>query len=231
VHTLRRDKTKMSTDEPDDEARPAPRKREFLVRLLRGVDNARQWAQPAPFRIEEPPEDGEAPRTRVAGNAFRNSPLGATNSAGGDLADSSADISADQSRQTLAAVATALWRVRAKLEAVGDVELPSELRHLPRHIQSAWDALAAGGIEVRDPTGERYVPGAAFNPLTFQPVPGLDTEIVFETIKPAVLFKNNLIQWADVIVGVPPEPGSDRSEHDPDANSNAAEAWQPPQPS
>ena len=74
---------------------------------------------------------------------------------------------------------------------------------MPRHIQAAWDALAAGDIEIQDPTGQRYVPGMAVNPITFQPMEGVGTEVIHETIKPSVFYKDTLIQRADVIVARP----------------------------
>ena len=57
--------------------------------------------------------------------------------------------------KTIAAVATAVWRAKSKLDAETHVEFPAELRNLPRHIQAAWDALAAGQVQVDDPTGRR----------------------------------------------------------------------------
>ncbi len=107
--------------------------------------------------------------------------------------------------RTLATVATALWRVRSKLVVEGLSELPRELRYLPRHVQAAWDALEACHIQVQDHNEERYLPGMAVNPITFQPTPGIATEVISETIKPSVFYKDILIQRADVIVAQPVE--------------------------
>ena len=96
-----------------------------------------------------------------------------------------------------------MWRAKTKLDAEPQAELPAELRNLPRHVRAAWDALAAGEVQVDDPTGQRYVPGMAVNVLTFQPLDGLGCEMIHETIKPSVYFNDVLIQRADVIVGRP----------------------------
>ncbi|MFZ1937292.1 MAG: hypothetical protein WAU84_26435, partial [Thermoguttaceae bacterium] len=131
--------------------------------IARGaIDGARQMMRVQPFGAKEPPDLVTAAKQADKG-------LGA------------------DSRHLLlviAAVATAIWRARTKLEGQPGVELPSEFRYLPRHIQAAWDALVSGGIEVQDPKGQRYVPGMAVNPLAFQPIEGLGSEVIQETIKP-----------------------------------------------
>jgi hypothetical protein len=146
------------------------------------------------------PVKGEEPATF---RAFANSGLGSGALTTVRQPDKVLDADFRHLLHVIAAVATAVWRARAKLEGQPGVELPREFRHLPRHVQAAWDALVAGGIEVQDPKGQRYVPGMAVNPLTFQPVEGLGSEVISETIKPTVFYKDVLIQRADVIVGQP----------------------------
>jgi hypothetical protein len=114
----------------------------------------------------------------------------------------------DRMLQMLAAVATALWRMRSKLADESATEMPFALRNLPRHIQAACDALKAGGVEVVDPSGQSYVAGMAVTPIAFQPVEGVLVEVIHETIKPTVFYKNRLIQRADVIVARPMDDGS-----------------------
>lgn len=105
--------------------------------------------------------------------------------------------------QTIANMATAVWRAKIKLEKESQVELPIELRNLPRHILAAWDALAAGQVHVDDLIGKRYVPGMAVNVLTFQPLEGIGSELIHETIKPMIYLHDRLIQRADIIVARP----------------------------
>jgi hypothetical protein len=105
--------------------------------------------------------------------------------------------------RTIAAVATAVWRAKNKLDAEIDTVLPLELRNLPRYIHAAWYALEAGKIQVDDPKGRRYVPGMAVNTLTIQPLDNISCEEIYETIKPSVYFNDILIQRADVIIAKP----------------------------
>ncbi len=166
------------------------------VIVRQGMDTVRQWAQPGPFRIEVPLQaDVASDCTPESPSLFARGPQSGR-----------ANTEMHQVLQTLATVATALWRVQAKVPADLKSELPAEFRHLPRHIQAAWDALAAGHIEVQDPTGQRYVPGMAVNPITFQPMEGIGSEMIHETLKPSIFYKDNLIQRADVIIARPLEP-------------------------
>jgi hypothetical protein len=100
--------------------------------------------------------------------------------------------------------ATALWRIRRRMladaEAAGDV---AKQRGLARHVDAAYDLFAQRGIEIRDPTGEKYVPGMNLGVLAFQPTPGLAHEKIIETIKPTILYHDQLLQRGDVIVGTP----------------------------
>jgi hypothetical protein len=101
---------------------------------------------------------------------------------------------------TLVTISTALWRIKTKLDNETINGLPQQLRHLPRHIQAAWDALSSGAIEIKDPTGKPYVPGMAVNVIAFQPTEGVTFKFILETIKPSIFYRDRLIQRADVIV-------------------------------
>lgn len=135
----------------------------------------------------------------------------------------------EQLLKTLVRVATAVWRAKAKLDEEPQTALPHALRNLPRHVRAAWDALAAGQVQIDDPTGRRYVPGMAVNVLTFQPMDGIGSEVVHETIKPSVYYGDRLIQRADVIVGRPSTEPNTTQSHDmlpkqiPDPNTNPDE--------
>ena len=155
--------------------------------LQHGMESVRQLMQPAAFRIAAPEE---SERKAEAHNADDSTPA-------------SAEDQLNAALKTIAAVATAVWRAKTKLDTEAEAELPDELRNLPRHIQSAWDALEAGKIQVDDPTGRRYVPGMAVNTLTIQPLEGVTFEVIHETIRPAVYFSDALIQRADVIIARP----------------------------
>lgn len=108
--------------------------------------------------------------------------------------------------RALADVSTSIWRMQSKLNACAQGGLPQELRSLPRNVQAAADALAAAGLRLWDPLGEPYAPGVAMNPLAFQPEVGLAREVVRETVKPGLYYRDVLLRIPDVIVAQPIDP-------------------------
>jgi hypothetical protein len=99
----------------------------------------------------------------------------------------------------IANIVTSLWRARRKLAQVsGDANKAAS-----RHIDAAFDALAAAKVEVKDHTGEKYVTGMALKVIAIQPNPSLRTDIITETIKPTIRYKDLLIQRGEVAVETP----------------------------
>lgn len=106
-------------------------------------------------------------------------------------------------RRLICDAATCLLRAQKKMEGLGGKEAPEALVKLLRHVTGACEALKFNGVEVRDHTGERYVDGMALEVLAFQPRPGTDFEVVEETLRPSVYYKDVLIQRGQVIVATP----------------------------
>jgi hypothetical protein len=107
--------------------------------------------------------------------------------------------------KAVAAVATALWRMRNKMVVPGTDRPPAELRALFRHLESAFDALNDTGIEVQSHDGLATDPGLALSVVAYQPTPGLDCDRVLETIRPSVYLHGRAIQQGEVVVGTPIE--------------------------
>lgn len=111
----------------------------------------------------------------------------------------------------IANLTTSLWRVRRKLaQGSGDGN-----KAVSRHIDAAFDALTTAKVEVKDYTGEKYVPGMALKAI-FQPNPSLKSEIIAETIKPTICYKDKLLQQGEVVVE---EPAADSSVQKSDDSS------------
>lgn len=108
-------------------------------------------------------------------------------------------------------LATGLWRIGKATPPPNDDGSTDELRRLRRHIEAAWDVLADAGVEVQEHTGERYVTGMAVKVLAFQPVTGVNTELIEETIRPSVFYKERLVSPGEVIVATP-ETGATQNE-------------------
>jgi len=176
----------------------APRRRRWARAVRALLTELRQLQFPQGFRIPAPGEAAEL----LPPQAMPSLP------------------GAADPKRWIADLATCLSRLERKLLPDGGDEPPDELRPLYRHFEAALDALGSGGVEIRDHTGERYVPGMALRVIAFQPQPGTRIETIVETLKPSVFLGDQLIQRGEVIVATPPhEP----EEVPADAEEGAAE--------
>jgi hypothetical protein len=148
---------------------------------------------------EPEPERSAAPDTGPATTAAARAPLGVLDA------------------KSVAAVATALWRMRNRMVVPGTDRPPPELRALFRHLESAWDALRDTGIEVQSHDGLATDPGLALSVVAYQPTPGLDCDRVLETIRPTVYLNGRTIQQGEVVVGTPVDETADTPEAATDA--------------
>jgi hypothetical protein len=153
----------------------------------------RQWRQPREFRIGADPWPDDALRV-LADLATARSEAAAGVAAttaepasGGGIAE-----------RSVADIATSIWRLRSRTMA-----LPDGMRSVTRHAESAWDALAQAGVEIRDHVNDPFDPGLALTVVAYQPTPGIDRDRVVEAIRPSVYLDDRPIQTAEVIVGTP----------------------------
>ena len=107
----------------------------------------------------------------------------------------------EESLNLLVEMGTVVWRLRQRLTVEGEV--PEEIGRISRDLESMWDALKQGGIEIKDHTGETYDGGMALHVIAFQPMTEISKEEVIQTIRPTIYHNNKIIQKAEVIVGVP----------------------------
>lgn len=165
------------------------------------LDDVRQWCFPPEFRIARPTEQMLVAET--ASCTPSQSVGGPTRPAGGRESD-----------ELVADMATCLWYLKTKYfsrpwddDGNGDNE-PRVRRALGR-LNKGKEALAAGGIEVNDPTNERYPQGGEglMRPIQFQPTAGLTFEKVAETVAPIIYRNGQLIQRGEVFVAVPEQDG------------------------
>jgi hypothetical protein len=149
----------------------------------------RQWRHPQEFRIGAEPWPDEALRVLSGLAAAEPDAAGpvAESSKGGGLTE-----------RSVADIATSIWRLRGRAAA-----LPGGMRSVTRHAESAWDALAQAGVEVRDHVNDPFDPGLALTVVAYQPTPGIDRDRVVEAIRPSIYLNDRLIQSAEVIVGTP----------------------------
>ncbi|HKR59280.1 MAG TPA: hypothetical protein VJS64_06060 [Pyrinomonadaceae bacterium] len=102
-----------------------------------------------------------------------------------------------------AALATRLWRVQQKMLKPGTDEPLDATAGAFRHLLSVFDLLEQEGIQLKDHTNEPFDSGMMVNVIAYEPCPGLQRDMVIETIKPTVFCAGQPIQIAEVIVGTP----------------------------
>ncbi len=110
----------------------------------------------------------------------------------------------------VAELATCLWYVKTKhfKRAWGDDETADDeprVRRTLGRLNRAIDALRDAGVEISDPTNERYPPGSenTMRPIQFQPTEGLTYDLVTETVVPIIYVQDHLVQPGEVYVAVP----------------------------
>lgn len=160
-----------------------------MQNLLR---NVRQWRYPREFRIEAPAWDEEIqPQLQRLVDAL-STPV-------------PPPVVFDQESyaHVLADVATELWRLRERMIQPGTDQPLAEMRRAYRSFESAWDTLMEAGISIEEHTNSPFVAGMPLRVLAFQPTPGIAREMVIQTLRPSVYYKQQLIQEGEVIVGTP----------------------------
>lgn len=100
-------------------------------------------------------------------------------------------------------VANNAWKARGRLVGSGQGEQPPEFRRLERNIDAIIDSLATIEIVAQDHTGERFDFGLPIRVVASQPQPGIDRDVVTETIKPTVTFRGKILQRGEVVIATP----------------------------
>ncbi len=107
--------------------------------------------------------------------------------------------------QFLVDLGTGIWRIRNKIG--GLKRLPKELKDALYSLESTWESMAEGGVQIVDHVGE--VPsGMVPRIVEIRDVEGLEREQVVETLKPTITLKGEVIQVGDVVLGRPAPAGA-----------------------
>lgn len=184
----------------DDAAGPAPfAQLPWISGLVAGL---RQLSFPSAFRIGAPSLSPEA----ICEPEGQSAEEGTAHPAATVREPPAAETK--ELLRLLTDLATGLWRIKRKLEMLPENVPPEEMRRLRRHVQSAWDVLSSGKVEVQDLTGEKYVDGMALKVIAFQPTEGVGARVIGETIRPSIRYRDCLIQRGEIIVAIPPESGA-----------------------
>ena len=188
----------------------------------------KQWWVPAEFRLPEPEFTREqldlleeliqliAPNISRAASATKDGSM--------------------QIASFLVDLGTGIWRIRRKIESLS--RMPREIRDALYSLESMWNSMSEGGVEIVDHIGT--IPSAREAKIveTLE-VQGLAREQVVDAVKPTIFLRGEVVQLGEVIMGKPvssantpeiskPEPVLPVEREDVVAEEHGAEEIQPP---
>jgi hypothetical protein len=109
----------------------------------------------------------------------------------------------DAMGQAIGSLATSVWRAKTKMVEPDSGEPREEMRRAYRHVQSALEALQELGVTLKDEANQPYDSGLPVKVITFQPTPGLAHDTILEVVRPTVIWRDQLLQMGEVVVGIP----------------------------
>jgi hypothetical protein len=104
----------------------------------------------------------------------------------------------------ISALATQIWRTKIKMLDPVSGEPREESKRVYRHVESSLEALTQMGVTLNDWLGQPYDPGLPVKVLTFQPTDEVTRDTIVEAVKPTVIWRDQLLQLGEVVVGIPP---------------------------
>lgn len=109
-------------------------------------------------------------------------------------------------------VATNAWRLKIRMLDSETGEPKKDMHKLYRFVEGLFRGLQQAGIRVVDMVGKTYDSGMPLKVLNFEPVPGLQREEIIETMRPTILWKEQLLRAGEIIVGTPIEEKESNAE-------------------
>ena len=100
----------------------------------------------------------------------------------------------------LAEISVGAWRLKKKMIDTKTGEPLNEMSRAYRHLESVLFTLEKEGIEIQDHDGQSFDAGLSLKVLTYQPLPNIYKEFVYDTIKPSVYLNGERILMGEVIV-------------------------------
>lgn len=113
------------------------------------------------------------------------------------------ETGSEKIKELYASLSIGAWRLKKKMIDPQTQHPLGEMSRAFRHLESILDTLEKEGIEIKDHDNMPFDSGLSLKVLTFQPTPGLKKEMIIETIKPSVYYKDERIVMGEVIVGSP----------------------------
>lgn len=115
------------------------------------------------------------------------------------------EIDVEYFHSILSTIGTNLWRMKQAMIDPTTGEVTNGMKRPFRHLNALWDSLDESNVYIRDHTGEQVPDSGNFGlkVIAYEPQEGLEHEVVIDTLKPTVMYGNQVVQMGEVIVGFP----------------------------
>lgn len=105
--------------------------------------------------------------------------------------------------EALCDIAIHAWRLQRRMKDRVTKQVLEEQRAGYRNVEGILETLERVGVKLRDREGEAYDYGLPERVVGAEKRPGLEREMVAETIRPSLFFRDQIIKPGEIIIAVP----------------------------
>ncbi len=118
-----------------------------------------------------------------------------------------ADVQEHQSKSAAAfcEIAIHAWRMQRRMTDRVSKEVRDEHKAMHRSVAGILETLTGMGFSLRDREGEFYDYGLPEKVVAAEKRAGISREMVAETIRPSILFGDQLVKPGEIVIAVPEE--------------------------
>lgn len=103
----------------------------------------------------------------------------------------------------LVGVATNVWKARRRMTDPVSGEVAEEMKRVHADVERIQRCLNELGIAIEDHTNQAFDYGLPWKVVATKPTAGIEKEIVTETLRPTIRWRDQIIQHAEVEIATP----------------------------
>jgi hypothetical protein len=119
-------------------------------------------------------------------------------------------------------IAIHAWRARRRMTDKHSGEVKEEHKATHRSVEGIIATLKGIGFDLRDREGEGYDFGLPEKVIASEKRPGISREIVAETIRPSIFYRDQLIKPGEIIIATPEDAATPTPPEETPPATNAA---------
>ncbi len=110
-----------------------------------------------------------------------------------------------QKATALCEIAIHAWRMQRRMTDRVTKEVKDEYKTMHRSVAGILEALTSMGFTLRDREGEFYDYGLPEKVVAAEKRTGISREMVAETIRPSIMYGDQLVKPGEIVIAVPEE--------------------------